>query len=231
MNSIAIIPARSGSKSLPDKNILPLHGKPLLAWSIEAARQSGMFDTIHVSTDSEKYAEIARQYGADVPFLRGVEASTDTAPSSDVIKEVLIRYQNIGKAFDSFMFLQPTSPLRTAEDICGAFRTLEQRKAAAVVSVCETDHSPLWCNTLPENQCMDGFLSATASMPRQSLPVYYRLNGAVYLALTDDFFKNSEIAYNADCYAYIMPPERSTDIDTPLDFLIAEAILRHQVRF
>lgn len=227
MNSIAIIPARSGSKGLPDKNILSLNGKPLLAWSIEAARQSGMFDTIHVSTDSEKYAEIARQHGADVPFLRSPETSTDTASSSDVITEVLFHYQNIGKYYDSFMLLQPTSPLRTAEDICGAFRTMEQRNAKTVVSVCETDHSPLWCNTLPENLRMDKFISAAAGVPRQSLPKYYQLNGAVYLAQVNDFLRKGKIVYDMDCYAYIMPEIRSIDIDKKSDFLIAGIILRH----
>ena len=110
MRSIAIIPARSGSKGLPDKNIRPLNGKPLLAYSIEAALASGLFDTVHVSTDSERYADIARQYGADEPFLRSAETSSDTASSEDAIREVLRRYEEIGQHFDAFMLLQPTSP-------------------------------------------------------------------------------------------------------------------------
>ena len=109
MRSIAIIPARSGSKGLPDKNIRPLNGKPLLAYSIEAALASGLFDTVHVSTDSERYADIARQYGADEPFLRSAEASSDTASSEDAIREVLRRYEEMGQRFDAFMLLQPTS--------------------------------------------------------------------------------------------------------------------------
>ena len=120
MCSIAIIPARSGSKGLPGKNIKPLNGKPLLAYSIEAALASGRFDTVHVSTDSERYADIARQYGADEPFLRSAEASSDTASSEDAIREVLRRYEEMGQRFDAFMLLQPTSPLRTADDIRAA---------------------------------------------------------------------------------------------------------------
>lgn len=122
MRSIAIIPARSGSKGLPDKNIRPLNGKPLLAYSIEAALASGLFDTVHVSTDSERYADIARQYGADEPFLRSAETSSDTASSEDAIREVLRRYEEMGQRFDAFMLLQPTSPLRTADDIRAALR-------------------------------------------------------------------------------------------------------------
>ena len=110
MRSIAIIPARSGSKGLPDKNIKPLNGKPLLAYSIEAALASGLFDTVHVSTDSERYAGIARRYGADEPFLRSAETSSDTASSEDAIREVLRRYEEMGQRFDAFMLLQPTSP-------------------------------------------------------------------------------------------------------------------------
>lgn len=225
MKDLAVIPARSGSKGLPDKNILPLSGKPLLAWSIDAARQSGMFDTIYVSTDSEKYAEIARQCGAEVPFLRSAEASTDTASSWDVLKEAINNYQKLGKTFDSLMMLQPTSPLRTAEDIRGAFQVMKQRNATTVVSVCGTDCSPLWCNTLPEDQCMDGFLSPAALFPRQALPQYYQLNGAIYLLSIDDFLKKGRLVYDQDCYAYVMPPERSVDIDEAVDFAIAEALL------
>lgn len=149
MRSIAIIPARSGSKGLPDKNIRPLNGKPLLAYSIEAALASGLFDTVHVSTDSERYADIARQYGADEPFLRSAETSSDTASSEDAIREVLRRYEEMGQRFDAFMLLQPTSPLRTADDIRAAFGVMEEKQAESVVSVCEVEHSPLWCNTLP----------------------------------------------------------------------------------
>jgi len=109
MKNIAIIPARSGSKGLPDKNIRLLCGKPLLAYSIEAALQSDMFDVVHVSTDSIQYAEIAKKFGADVPFLRSTETSSDSASSWDVVKEVIEKYQKVGKCFDTFMLLQPTS--------------------------------------------------------------------------------------------------------------------------
>ena len=226
MKYLAIIPARSGSKGLPDKNIKPLGGKPLLAWSIEAALQSGRFDTVHVSTDSEQYARIARQYGADVPFLRSAAASSDTASSNDAIREALANYEALGKRFDAFMLLQPTSPLRTAEDICSAFSIMEEKDANAVVSVCETDHSPLWSNTLPESGDMTHFLrQEVLNTRRQDIPTYYRLNGAIYLVKTDYYHRSPSI-YAEGCYACVMDRDRSIDIDTPTDFLFAECLMQ-----
>ena len=121
MKNLAIIPARSGSKGLVDKNIKLLDGKPLIAYSIEAALQSGVFDMVMVSTDSEKYAEIAWNYGAQVPFLRSAETSSDTASSWDAVAEVIENYRKLGTVFDTFMLLQPTSPLRTAQNIREAY--------------------------------------------------------------------------------------------------------------
>lgn len=224
MRFIAIIPARSGSKGLPDKNILPLRGKPLLAYSIETARASGRFDVIHVSTDSQHYADIAAQYGADEPFLRSAAAASDTASSEDAIREVLRRYGERGQHFDAFMLLQPTSPLRTAGDICTAFDVMEQKRAESVVSVCEMEHSPLWCNTLPPDDSMREFLRKGGERRRQDLAVYYRLNGAIYLVKTEHFLRTGSL-YGDGCYAYHMSAGRSVDIDSPTDFIIADALL------
>lgn len=224
MRSIAIIPARSGSKGLKDKNIKELCDKPLIAYSIEAALESKMFYTVMVSTDSEKYAEISRHYGAEVPFLRSAETSGDSAGSWDVVREVLNEYRKLGKAFDNVMLLQPTSPLRTSEDIINAFSLKEKKKANAIVSVCEMDHSPLWSNTLPDSLSMENF-SRSKDLPRQQLETYYRVNGTIYLIDTDCVYNDKRI-YENNCYAYIMPKERSVDIDTELDFIIAETIIK-----
>ena len=151
MKNLAIIPARSGSKGLPDKNIKNLCGKPLIAHTIAAANDSGCFDEVMVSTDSEKYAGIARQWGASVPFLRSEATSTDQASSWDMVEEVLCNYEKAGRYFDTFCLLQPTSPLRTSEDIRGAYRLFEDKASFAVVSVCEAEHSPLWCGHLPDS--------------------------------------------------------------------------------
>lgn len=226
MTSIAIIPARSGSKGLPDKNIKLLHDKPLLAYSIEVAEKSGLFDCIHVSTDSERYEQIAREYGADVPFLRNEELSGDTAGSWDVVRWVLGQYAARGQRFDMVTLLQPTSPLRGAEDIKQAYHLFEEKAADAVVSVCEMDHSPLWSNTLPEDGSMDGFLDQVADAGRQQLPTYYRINGAIYMLRTALLAEGAPGLYREGTYAYVMPKERSVDIDDALDFAIAETILK-----
>lgn len=226
MKRIAIIPARSGSKGVKDKNIKELNGKPLIAYTIEAAIKSSMFDKVFVSTDSQKYAEIAMKYGADASFLRSNKNSSDTAGSWDVVREVVNRLNNQGEQYDEVMLLQATSPLRTADDIVKAVELLYEKKGNAVVSLTECDHSPIWTNTLPEDLNMDQFDRIEyKDLPRQMLPVFYRYNGAIYLVTINEL-RNSEHMLEKGCYAYIMPQTRSIDIDTELDFMIAETILK-----
>lgn len=224
MNNLAIIPARSGSKGLKDKNIKLLNGKPLIAYSIEAAAQSGIYSHILVSTDSETYGEIAIKYGAEVPFYRSEENASDVASSWDVVKEVLRRYTEMGIEFDTFTLLQPTSPLRKTEDILSAYQIFKEKNATAVVSVCEMEHSPLWSNTLPEDNSLSGFLKSESNKQRQKLETFYRINGAIYMANVKEFLKDTNL-YRDNCYAYKMSAERSIDIDTELDFKIAETII------
>lgn len=226
MKRIAIIPARSGSKGLKDKNIKDLNGKPLLAYSIEAAIESNMFDKVFVSTDSQKYADIAMKYGADASFLRSEQNSSDTAGSWDVVREVIEVLKHKGEEYEEIMLLQATSPFRDSDDIVHAIDLLHEREGNAVVSLTECDHSPLWCNTLPENGSMDCFDRVEyKDLPRQALPTYYRYNGAIYL-VTNKELQNKEHMLEKGCYAYIMPQIRSIDIDTALDFLIAETIMK-----
>lgn len=225
MRNLVVIPARSGSKGLKDKNIKRLNGKPLLAYAIESAKEAGIFDVIHVSTDSEHYAEIARAYGADVPFLRNSETASDTASTWDAIRFVLGEYEKCNRKFDVITLLQPTSPLRTAEDIVGAMNFFEEKKANMVSSVCEMDHSPLWSNTLPEDLSMENFEDETlAFLPRQSLPTYYRENGAIYILKAEHLFSAKNL-YQDKCYAYIMSKKNSIDIDDETDFLMAETLM------
>lgn len=227
MKNLAIIPARSGSKGLKDKNIKELKGKPLIAYSIEAALDSGKFTEIMVSTDSEKYADIAKKYGATVPFLRSEKTSSDTASSWDTVKEVLRNYKELGKEFDSITLLQPTSPLRTSEDIINAYQLFDEKNAKAIVAMCEVEHSPLWCNTLPRNFELNGFLNKELlNSGRQRLDKYYRINGAIYIYRIEDKNDLDFSLYEENCYAYIMPQEKSIDIDTELDFKIAEVIIQ-----
>jgi len=226
MKRIAIIPARSGSKGLKDKNIKELNGKPLIAYSIEAALESKQFDKVFVSTDSQVYADIAMKYGADASFLRSEKNSTDTAGSWDVIREVIDIFREKGEEYDEIMLLQATSPLRKSEDIINAVNLLAEKQGNAVVSLTECNHSPIWCNTLPEDGNMDGFdKEEYKDLPRQSLPTFYRYNGAIYLVTNCELY-NTEHMLEKGCYAYIMPQSRSIDIDTALDFLIAETIMK-----
>lgn len=228
MSSIAIIPARSGSKGYKDKNITDLLGKPLLAWSIEAALKSGVFDEVMVSTDSEKYAKIAMEYGAAVPFLRSEENASDMASSWDVMREVLRRYSQQGREFDVFCLLQPTSPLRDCNDIRNAIDIFYSRKADSVISVCPMNHSLRICNVLPDDMNMNGFFDSTVSGRRQDEQKYYMINGAIYIQKVSELMKCHNI-YGENSYAYVMTKANSVDIDDRYDFLTAESYLREKL--
>ena len=218
--NIAIIPARSGSKGLIDKNIKCISDMPLLAHAIKCAEHSSIFDEIFVSTDSSHYADIAVQYGGYVPFLRTPALANDTASIWDTVKMIIDYYEKDGKHFDMITVLQPTSPLRTSTDIINAYELFQENKADSVISVCSADHAPYLYNILPKNHSLDGFINKDMiNMQRQQLSEYYRINGAIYM-LKD---KNANL-YGKNSFAYIMPKERSVDIDDEWDFLIAQMI-------
>ena len=225
MRNLAVILARSGSKGLKDKNIKELNGKPLMAYTIEAAVASGKYDTVHVSTDSERYAQIARDFGADVPFLRSADLAGDRASSWDALRAVVKEYENRGKTFDTVTLLQPTSPLRNADDIRGAFEIFEEKQADSVVSVCEVEHSPLLCNVLDDSLSMDGFIDMSKVGRRQELSTYYRINGAIYIQKTKFLMEGASV-YGEKSYAYIMDKRKSIDIDDEYDFMIAESLMK-----
>lgn len=221
---LAIIPARSGSKGLKDKNIKELKGKPLIAYTIEAATKSGIFDTIIVSTDSQDYADIAKQYGAEVPFLRPEHLSTDTASSNDVIIHTIQELQKMNQQYDYFMLLQPTSPLRDEGDIIKACQLLIDKDANSVVSVCEAEHTPLGMNILDESLSMKDFIPKDLNRLRQQFPKHYRMNGAIYMCNVGLFLEYKDF-YGDKSYAYIMDRLKSLDIDDELDFIFLECII------
>jgi N-acylneuraminate cytidylyltransferase/CMP-N,N'-diacetyllegionaminic acid synthase len=224
---LGVIPARGGSKGIPNKNIKQLAGEPLIAHTIGAANQSGIFDSIIVSTDSEEIADIARASGARTPFMRPPELATDTARGIDVLRHALAWHESNDQAYDWTMLLQPTSPLRSADDIIGSGNLMSERKALAVVSVCLVEYQPLWSNVLPDDLSMADFIRPEVlNINRQDLPLYYRLNGAIYLAEWN-YICNHDSWYGPATYAYIMPGERSLDIDEPIDFLFAETLLKN----
>lgn len=222
---LAVIPARGGSKGVPNKNIKELKGKPLIAYTIEAALQSGIFEKVVVSTDSPKIAGIAGQCGAEVPFLRPDEISGDFASSDDAIIHAIDFYKEKGITYSEVCKLQPTSPLRNIQHLKNAYQLMKEKNADFVVSVCECEHSPRWTGILGEDLSMNDFMREDVRRScRQVLPTYYRLNGAIYMAKCHSFYKEKNF-FGANGYAYIMSQEDSIDIDSELDFRIAEYIM------
>lgn len=221
---LAIIPARGGSKGLPGKNIKLLHGKPLLAYTLEAAQRSRYIDRIILSTESEAIAHVAKAMGVDVPFLRPAELATDETPTMDVVVHVM---DSLPEQYDILVVLQPTSPLRTTKDIDNCLELLLEKEGNAALSVVEIDHPVEWANVIPEDGRIDNFIPpAIRFTPRQNLPKRYRVNGAVFVAKTDYLLAHRNF-FHQDCYAYVMPKERSVDIDDQLDFAFAEFLLQH----
>ena len=220
---IAIIPARGGSKRLPGKNLLEIADKPLITWTIEAAKKSGVFDKVVVSTDSQEIADVALACGAEVPFLRPAELSADSSTTVDVIKHALTEIATgENGTFSHLVCLQPTSPLRTSDDIKGAVKTLEEKNADAVISVCRNEHSPLWSNTLPDDKNMSEFLNQDIQKtPSQKLPEFYRLNGAIYICRIERFLSEKNLFLSSNIYAYEMSRKNSIDIDDEVDFDLA----------
>ena len=229
--SLAVIPARGGSKGVPGKNIRLLSDKPLIAYTIEAAIQSNLFDHIIVSTDSEEIAEVSRKYGAEVPFLRPDDLSGDAVSSDAVVLHALEYYEMQGEKFDTVCKLQPTSPLRAGKHIIEAYNLLLDKDSDYVVSVCECEHSPLWSGVLGPDNSMDSFMEEqNKSSCRQYLPKYYRLNGAIYIAKVELYQKNRNFL-GKNATAYIMEQEDSIDIDSILDFEIAEFLINKFNKF
>lgn len=218
---LAVIPARGGSKSLPRKNVLPLAGRPLLAWTIAAARNAHCVRRVIVSTEDEEIAAVARAAGAEVPFPRPAELATDTASSVAVLRHAV--EQCPGCAY--VVLLQPTSPLRTAEDIDSAFALLRSSNSPSCVSICAVEESPWWMYRQLEDGRIVPLLPEPANGDRrQDLPSVYRVNGALYLARTDWFLQEGKLI-GAATIGYRMPRRRSVDIDTRADFECAARIL------
>lgn len=217
MKKIAIIPARAGSKGLKDKNIIDLCGKPLIAYTIEAAMQSGEFERVIVSTDSLKYAEISKQYGAEV-IMRGEELSNDTATTYMVIKDLLKR---IEEQYDYFVLLQPTSPFRNKNHIQEACKLFEEKISAYdfLVSMKEAEHTSLLVKPIEEDGSLKHFDADFANYRRQSYKDYSP-NGAIFIGKDEAYIKRKHF-FGEKSLAYIMNAEDSVDIDHLLDYQFA----------
>lgn len=219
---LAVIPARGGSKGIPRKNIRLLNGKPLIAWSIEAAQRSKHIDYVIVSSDDSEIIDVARSWGCDVPFVRPAELARDDTPG---IAPILHALQSV-QAFECVVLLQPTSPLRTSEDIDGCLELMYRMKAPACVSLTEAQHSPYWMYTLDGSNHMAPVLNSSAPiLRRQDSPRVYLLNGGVYTARSQWLMERQTFLAD-ETVGYMMPPERSLDIDTEIDFVVAEHCMR-----
>ncbi len=226
---LAIIPARSGSKGLPDKNIKIINGKPLIAWSIEAGLKSKYIDRLIVSTDSEKYAEIAKDFGAEVPFIRPDKISTDESSRKDVIKHSLDFFKNKNELYDYIVLLEPTSPLTTETDIdTGIEKLLLDKSAESIVgvSLSEVSHPDFLVNL------KNGFLNfinenqKSSVIRRQDLEDLYFYDGTLYISEIDSYLEKE--FYHEKTLGYVTPKWKSLEIDDMYDFIMVEAIMQYK---
>ncbi len=222
---LGIIPARGGSKGLPRKNIRMLAGKPLIAWTIESALASDALTRVIVSSEDREILETARQWGADVPFVRPAELAQDATPGVAPVAHAL---ETLPETYDFVVLLQPTSPLREPGDIDAAVRLCLETGAPACVGVVEPDKSPYWMFARDAAGRLSPLIPR-GDMPlrRQELPAAYAVNGAVYVASVPWFLREKTF-FSPQTVGYVMPRKRSLDIDDELDFAIAEMMLaRH----
>lgn len=217
---LALIPARGGSKGIKDKNIVFLAGKPLIAYSIEAAKYSKYIDDIIVTTDSEKIAEISKQYGASVPFMRPAELATDTSKTIDAVLHAIRTLETMEKKYDVLVLLQPTQPLRTDADIDKAIEVYYKNKEDGLVSVSPVDDSPLLIRTISNDGKLLNLLSQNSTCRRQDMPEYYKVNGCIYINKIEEI--NESTSFNDNKIPFIMTKEHSIDIDELSDLCIAE---------
>ncbi len=224
---IALIPARAGSKGLAQKNIKPLAGKPLIAHTIEQALAAEQVSQVVVSTDDERIAEVAKKYGAEVPFLRPAELAQDDSLAVDAYQYTLKKLEKETAPIDSVIILQPTSPLRQSADIDAAIELYKNKKADSVIGYTLENHPIIWHKYIKEDGSFEDIFDADLMMNRQEInkPSYYP-NGAIFVLSRECI--NRRNFYTSKSYAYVMPRERSVDIDTLDDFEYVEFLIsRH----
>ena len=230
MKVLGIVPARGGSKGIPRKNIALLMDKPLLAYTAEAARAAGRLTRTVLSTDNEEIASVGREYGLDVPFLRPPELARDDTPTIPVLHDVVRKLEAAGECYDAIFVLQPTNPLRRAQDIDGAIELLERTGADSVISFVDIGekHPARMKIITPEGQVINPpFAEQFEGQPRQALPKLYLREGSIYLTRRSVLMDQNSIQ-GSDCRAWLVPEERACNIDNPFDLFLAEQILRYR---
>lgn len=228
MNTVALIPARGGSKGLPGKNIRLLAGKPMLAWTIEAARGASGVGRVVVSTDDPEIARVAVEWGAEAPFLRPAELALDTSSSVSVACHFLDWLGARGQTPDYLLFLQPTSPLRTAGDIESALELADRCRPPGVIGVSEIDpmFHPWFAKRIePGGRLADFDRPEPPNLRRQDLPAACAVNGSVYLCQSGVVIRDQTLQ-PAGALACVLPAERALDVDTARDFFLADLLLK-----
>lgn len=223
---LSLIPARGGSKGIPNKNIVKLNGLPLISYTITASLSSQYIDSTVVSTDSADIAETAKKYGASVPFMRPMELASDRAKTIDAVLHAISVLEEKGENFDVLILLQPTQPLRTAKDIDAAIECFFERGQRSLVSVSPVEEHPLLIRTVNVVGDAVPLLHKNSTCRRQDMERYYKVNGCIYINRIDEL--SEESSFNDNQTAFIMEFEHSVDIDEFKDICLAEFYLKNK---
>lgn len=225
MKICTIITARGGSKGIPRKNIKLLNEKPVIAYSIESSTKNNL--TTYVTTEDYEIAKISSEYGAEV-INRPPELAEDNSTSVDVILHSLNYLEKKDELPDFFVLLQPTSPLRTKEDVENAINLFIKNECDALISVCEIDHTSMLSLKIENKFLVPNCDKTFLKTRRQELPTYYSPNGAIYIT-TPESLRKTKTFYPKKTIPYLMPKERSVDLDNPFDFKLAEFLLKNKI--
>ncbi len=222
---LALIPARGGSKGIKNKNIIDLCGKPLISYTIEAALNSKYIDNVIVSTDSSDIANIAVQYGAEVPFLRPQALATDTSKTIDAVLHAITYLKNKNRDYDVLVLLQPTEPLRDCTDIDNALTIFFKNNYNSLVSVSPVTDSPILIRTINNNNELKHLINCNSTIRRQDMKSYYVINGCIYINYISSL--SPDTSFNDNSFGFVMDESHSIDIDEYKDLFIAEYYLKN----
>ncbi|WP_122641314.1 acylneuraminate cytidylyltransferase family protein [Romboutsia sp. Marseille-P6047] len=224
---LAIIPARAGSKGIKDKNIISINGKPLIAYSIEAALKSKYIDKVVVTTDGQKIASVSKKYGAEVPFIRPSYLASDKSKTIDTVMHCIDEVKKLGEEYDYMVLLQPTQPMREAFHIDEAIELILEKDEEALVSISKVKEHPVLMRTIDEDGYCKNLLNVSSTVRRQDFPEFYKVNGAIYINKINENL-NLETSLNDNKLTYIMDENYDVDIDEMLDVHIAEILLKNR---
>ncbi|MYL62244.1 acylneuraminate cytidylyltransferase family protein [Bacillus hwajinpoensis] len=225
---LAVIPARGGSKGIPNKNIVDVHGKPLIQYTIDAALQSKYIDKVVVSTEDEAISNVARKCGAEIPFIRPMELASDNAKTIDTVIHALKTMEQEGSKFDYVVLLQPTQPLRESWHIDESIEKILFSKTDGLVSVSKVNDHPILVRTLNDKDEVSRILEENSTVRRQEFPDYYKVNGAIYINRVNESF-TEETSLNDNKLAYVMDGKYDLDIDETLDLELLRLVLGGEI--